>query len=848
MSKAYRNVVKLNGLAVNVKEYGATGDGVTDDTLAFQNAISNNAFVVVPETANHYVINDTINVPAGHIVWGLGKPTLVANCSRKDAPAPASEGRNCFKLNSFSQLHNFKLNCFNNLFTSPPDGQYHAAISIGAPWVGSGNTDTLKEHIVVKNIDIESTGTANMHAVDCWGWVERCIFENLTATGRLNFVFVQHWSTDTSVLQSHLTSKSWHPAHIVWRDCVANATIAGSRGFRVSGSAWIRFENCVAYTDTGFDSFCGDRGGFYAQNIAGADVLAGIEYISCKSINAGQVAFGISGNGNQGNVATPTNLIWYGGNFNSSITMRDCRVVVDAAGKDPDPMVATFIDKIDIDGCEIRNSNASTNYGIVCSYSNSTHITNTQINNTQGILLRANNSVAIANSTIESLDPDYSKTTTGIAMGSYQYGLQLASALTAGDETLTINAIPKTTVSSITAAASTNTLTKTAHGFTDGQVVKFTELAPVTGGGLSTSLRYYVIGATANTFQVSEESGGSAVDVLTDYSSITAVTEAFVLTKGSKITTVGASTFDENVIEVLNTVTFEDETGPLTVNIKPSPISVASGTNVTAYLPVNNVTVSGCLIGGFKYGIRSGGANPNYNWTISDTNFNSMGIYAIDINNCQNIVVDGCTFSRCNYDASTSNYVIRFGQHCRNANASNNIFHENFKARYIIYLHPDVTGGVIAANVFRTPPHDGAGTDAAILLDPSYTNTQWPVISDNFYGPLITRPWYGATTTHPAQVVIASGAITVLGSTAPPLVLIDTEASAATDDLDTINGGLEGQIIVCSSFNNGRDVTFKDGTGNLRLAGDFTSTVTSDLITLIRRGANWWELSRSDNG
>jgi parallel beta-helix repeat protein len=40
VSKAYRNVVKLNGLAVNVKEYGATGDGVTDDRPAVTAALA----------------------------------------------------------------------------------------------------------------------------------------------------------------------------------------------------------------------------------------------------------------------------------------------------------------------------------------------------------------------------------------------------------------------------------------------------------------------------------------------------------------------------------------------------------------------------------------------------------------------------------------------------------------------------------------------------------------------------------------------------------------------------------------------------------------------------------------
>lgn len=94
-----------------------------------------------------------------------------------------------------------------------------------------------------------------------------------------------------------------------------------------------------------------------------------------------------------------------------------------------------------------------------------------------------------------------------------------------------------------------------------------------------------------------------------------------------------------------------------------------------------------------------------------------------------------------------------------------------------------------------------------------------------------------------SELTISGGAVTVTQG----FHTIDTESDAATDDLDTINGAQAGQLLVLKSAADARDPTLKDGTGNLRLAGDFTLTTTDDSITLIYDGTNWCELSRSDN-
>lgn len=93
------------------------------------------------------------------------------------------------------------------------------------------------------------------------------------------------------------------------------------------------------------------------------------------------------------------------------------------------------------------------------------------------------------------------------------------------------------------------------------------------------------------------------------------------------------------------------------------------------------------------------------------------------------------------------------------------------------------------------------------------------------------------------ELTISSGAITISKS----YHSVDTESDASADDLDNISDGTIGQVVFFSQESSGRDVTFKDGTGNLDLNGDFAMSGTGDVIVLIFDGSGWIEVSRSDN-
>lgn len=556
-------------VSVTSPEFGAVGDGVTDDTMAFINAIKDNAFVVVPQPDVAYVISDMIQIPKGHIVMGLGMPLINANCGAKyestvtltfsqstagsgvtitasapyffdeqwsqrdirvfDAGASAEPkfvflgnrvsttviedchlpenlagtgayaweyGRNCFELLSFAQLYNFRIICDIQRHQSRyPNSRYACGVSLGDPWMLEIRDDVIKEYCVVKNVHIHGNTMENLnvHGHHAYGWVENCIFENVLCSGKTNFAFVNHWTTDSFYDEQAYTTKSWHPARNTYRNChafvnprfdmpYANAandiriltkswwdaittgtavTIAatsylppplqpattyyvikrpapraanivgttihnwyciqlaetledanagigihidaqlsgtngtmtvtrvsggsasqcamsmfktGRNGFRWSGAAFSRFEDCSTDFGEGFEIFPGDRGGFYAQNIDPADNCSELSYINCISYNPDGFGFQCAANGNWGgtygavaNGGGP-NDIWYGNQYgnNASLSLYNCRVVLDDDRATRTTMFSfSWMNKVTMVDCEGINDNQSlSRYGL----------------------------------------------------------------------------------------------------------------------------------------------------------------------------------------------------------------------------------------------------------------------------------------------------------------------------------------------------------------------------------------------------------------------------------------------------------------------------------------------------
>lgn len=86
------------------------------------------------------------------------------------------------------------------------------------------------------------------------------------------------------------------------------------------------------------------------------------------------------------------------------------------------------------------------------------------------------------------------------------------------------------------------------------------------------------------------------------------------------------------------------------------------------------------------------------------------------------------------------------------------------------------------------------------------------------------------------ELTIATGVVTKTKA----FHKIDTEANAASDDLDTINGGSEGDILLLRADNAVRTIVLKDGADNLDLDGaDITLDGITKWVMLGYDGTSW---------
>lgn len=133
-----------------------------------------------------------------------------------------------------------------------------------------------------------------------------------------------------------------------------------------------------------------------------------------------------------------------------------------------------------------------------------------------------------------------------------------------------------------------------------------------------------------------------------------------------------------------------------------------------------------------------------------------------------------------------------------------------------------------------------SGADAHVVATDASGNAT--ITASHTVGKTLTAP--GLVIPYARTLTIDSGAITVAATDG--VIRVDTEDAAATDDLVTINGGTEGQILVISTQANARGVTIKHAAGNIYCGSDRVLDHSLDRAVFIHR-SGWVLLAFSSN-
>lgn len=157
---------------------------------------------------------------------------------------------------------------------------------------------------------------------------------------------------------------------------------------------------------------------------------------------------------------------------------------------------------------------------------------------------------------------------------------------------------------------------------------------------------------------------------------------------------------------------------------------------------------------------------------------------------------------------------------------------------------PSATMAVDGLSALVLKKYDGTGSKVDIEAGDIQAGATYEARNDgtdivilNPEKPTITR--YGRGD----ELTISSAEITITHS----VHIVDTEGDAASDDLETISGGQEDQILLLSSADNARNIVIKHGTGNIitDTQKDITLDITNDNVILKYDSNNWIVISKS---
>lgn len=181
---------------VNIKDYGAKGDGATDDTQAIQNAVKAGGTIYFPLPSDHYYVTDTITVPNSskgvHLLFAGGNVPAGNGIVQIDDSFPANKP--IFQLARGSIVENLTI--------------YHKGVN---KYTGIGiqignSSDDSPQAINIKNCSFYKLDTAIVYGGGAYyNAIETCQF--MECNNAIKFDLTQRkYLGSLSVRDSHF----WH--------------------------------------------------------------------------------------------------------------------------------------------------------------------------------------------------------------------------------------------------------------------------------------------------------------------------------------------------------------------------------------------------------------------------------------------------------------------------------------------------------------------------------------------------------------------------------------------------------------------------------------------------------------
>lgn len=264
----------IDGPAVNVKDYGAVGDGTTDDTTAIQNALTAGADkIVVFENAKTYKVTDALAASANS--------TIDLNGSNLQFVITAA--KKCFELNDGVSVRNGTIELAGSSYSG--SGDSGAPILIGDYGVGTGYSNILIDNITI--ISNKSDGNGIMVTGDS----NNIIIRNIDVQGPNNLAspILVHWGGANDP-----TAGTTHPHNIRIENLhCGTMSLATATGLTLSGAYDVSIDN-VVFENTVLHAlyvYCGDYGLLYATD---ANIkVHGIHNIKINNVTGVRVGYGV---------------------------------------------------------------------------------------------------------------------------------------------------------------------------------------------------------------------------------------------------------------------------------------------------------------------------------------------------------------------------------------------------------------------------------------------------------------------------------------------------------------------------------------------------------------------------